>query len=228
MSTTWSGTLQIKEQIQALLNDAAFETGGSKVDLLLPWANAIVNEIASEIDIRYLLSSDTTSMVFTTSDVSIALPSNFMKKSNRFTTVRYTDKVIPIIGLDELRTMDTAQTLTTANAYPDNVAIEGGYMYAYPLFNGTLTMENYYRFPTAMTVDGSIPNLPNDNARTDLIITGVIGKYGYPLLGEFDLAKFYYNRDVVPPMGQFFTLLEVYRANLQKSDSTLTNQAKDY
>lgn len=224
--TTWSGTLQIKQQIQLLLNDKSFETNGNAVNMLLPWANSVINEVAMEVDIRNLLDTDT--ITFTSADKSKALPTDFMRKSDRFTIVNYLSNDIDIVGLDVIRSFDIAHTAITTAGYPQCVALEGTSIYPYPLFTGTLTIDNFYRYPTAMVNDGDSPDIPDNSIRTDLIVAGVVGKYGFPHLTEMNLARFYYDDSVSPRSGRFFQLLEVYRSYMNRLNSQSEEQAVYY
>src|SRR5574343_1341792 len=107
--TTWSSTTpSIKSEIQKLLDDATFETGGDLEDYLLPWANRIIVEICNEFPIRQHLVDGTVSV--TTSDYEYDMPTTagavFFKKHERWTRVLDDDTPIDIIGLDELNALD--------------------------------------------------------------------------------------------------------------------------
>ena len=222
MSTTWSGTLQIKEQIQKLVDNPVFETGGSLANMLLPWTNAIVMEVCHNINIRVHLKS--ASAVLTTSNYVWQLPADFLKMSSRFTKFRVGDVYVDIIGVEELNAKDPDHSETTSNSEPESVAIEGGNLYIYPAWAGTGVIENFYRRPTDMVLDADIPDIPEETLRTDLIVAGVVGKYCFPHIEEFELAKIYYNAETYPESGRFFTLLGLYKDHLGASASVWTNR----
>lgn len=226
--TTWASTTpSIRTSIQKFLDDGAFESSGTMYDYLLPWTNEIITEICTRINIREHLTSDSTGINLTLSGRSVALPTNFLKLG-RDTKVRVLDEYIEIINIEDLKALDPNASTTTTGSYPDVVAIEGGYLYAYPVIACTAYIENYYRVPTAMSATTDTPDLPNDYMRTPLIIAGVCGKYGFPHLNEWELAKENYNDETFPEAGRFFKLLEAYRAWLQQSASVKYNQACDY
>ena len=135
---------------------------------------------------------------------------------------------IDVIGLEDLRALDATITDTTTNIYPDYVAIEGGYMYPYPLFAGTLTLQGYYRKPTDMTVDASVPDLPEANIFNELIVSGVCGKYGFPHLNEAALAKEYYNDNSNPPSGRFFNILGTFNTLTSGTGTVWGNRGTYY
>lgn len=211
------------------LDDVVFETGGSKESFLLPWANRIVTEICHEMDVRTLLTSDSATMAYLTTTKSLALPTNFMKYDERFLRVYSGDTEIEITGLETLLSYDPDQSDTTSSAYPVYVAIEGGIMYPYPLFAGTLTLKNYFRYPTDMATSSDVPAIPDDTMRTDLIVAGVIGKYGYPALNETIKAGQFYNISGGGiKSGRFFELLALYRVHISANSTVWTNRGRFY
>jgi hypothetical protein len=207
--STW-GT--IKSEVQDLLDDEVFDAGGSAVDYLLTWANRIVDEISNEVQIRNTLKTSD-AIAFTTSDYRIAVPTDFFAISDRFTKVRKSgaDDYISIIALDAILAYDPNHSSTTTNTVPDYCAIEGGYIYVYPMFAGNIVLENYYPRITVMTSTSSSPGLPYVYYIDDLIISGIAGKYGFPWLGEYDQAGWWKN--------QYKEYLEKYRLHLEKSNS---------
>ena len=198
------GTLQ--SEMQKILNDASFEIGGSNVGYLLIWTNRLIDEIAREINIRDHLANS--SLTFTTATHMLAMPSDFLKLSNRFTQVRSDETLVDIVGLDEIHESDPDHDDTTTNAFPDECSIEGNNLYVYPKFAGTIYIENYYKMPTAVTATGVSPDLPYVYLSDDMIVSGVCGKYAFPFLNEMntgqgmDLTTYYTQR--------YINLLEQY------------------
>lgn len=229
--TTWSSsTPSIQSEIQRILDDGTFETSGDMYDLLLPWTNRIVYEICNEVNIRdHLVSSGTVSV--TTSDYEYDMPTTagsvFMKKSERFTKVRVDDEYIEIVGIEELNAADPDHD-ETSTTIPTYVAIEGTRLFIYPMYTGTITIEEYYREPVDMSASTDVPDIPKDHLRTDLIVAGVVGKYGFPAINEHQKALAYYNRNTNPKSGMFFELLELYRKHHQSQDTVWKNRAKYY
>lgn len=210
--STW-GTLAT--EIQAILQDGTFDDTGEDYAKLMAWANRICNEIATEINVRTLLSS--ASITFTTDNNYASLPTDFMKISDRFTRVIYDDTPIDIVTLETLNSYDLNHDDETTNVYPDYVAIEGTTIFCYPLFAGDITFENYYKIPTAVAATGDSFELPFVYKVDDLIINGVCGKYGFPFLNEIrkdaeqDLATLY--------LTKYIADLEQYRELLRKNNS---------
>lgn len=214
MSVTWATALA---EIRKILDDVTFESGGTNTDYLLTWANRIQNEVHWEIDFKQnLVNGDVTG---TTSDYYVNLPTDFLKWSDRFTKVRVDDEYIDIISVEDLNDADPDHDTYTANTEPDYVAIEGGKVYIYPMFSGTLTVENYFRMPVELTAAGNI-DIPNDYFALDLTVNGVCGKYGFPFLNEPELAK--ERRD------EFHKLLEQYRVVIKQNDSRKIMETKYY
>src|SRR5512139_1929535 len=219
--STWSGTLQIKEQIQAYLNDKAFETGGTKVDLLLKWASNIVNYITAELDFRHLLIQE--QRTITTADWMWTVPANFQKRSKRFTKVRVGDDYIEEYTLEDLNALDPNHSDTTTETKPTCWALEGRTLHFYPLWAGTIVLENYYRYPTAMSADGDSPDIPGTTSDTlidDIIIAGVLGRYGFPMLGEFDQATYWQN--------QYAEMFDTFKRDIRKTDTSLKDVVIQY
>lgn len=232
MTTTWSSTTpSILSEIQLILDDGTFESGGDMYDMLLPWTNRIVFEIANEVLIRDHLLNTTGTVAVTTADFEYDMPSAsgsaFMRKSARFTKVRDDDTYIDIVGVEELNAYDPDHDDTTTTT-PTCVAIEGRRLFVYPMWTGTLTIENYYREPVDMSATTDVPDIPIEHLRTDLIVAGVVGKYGFPALKEEQKALAYYNRHTHPHSGLFFELLEAYRKHFQGQDTVWRNRASFY
>jgi hypothetical protein len=229
MSTTWSSTTpSIQSEIILLGDNSSIETSGALNGLLLPWANRIVLEVCNEVYIREHL--DTDDVAVTTAGYQYALPATagsvFFKKHERFTKVRVGDDCVPIVGIDELFSKDPNHDDTSSGTTPDCVAIDGGYIYVYPMWTGTLTIENYFRYPVDMSTSTDNPDIPVEHLRTDLIVAGVLGKYVFPATGESQKALTYYNRSTRPPSGLFFDLLSEYKNYLKDNQTTWTNQVK--
>lgn len=220
MAIQWK---DIEDECIDLMNSNEFEAEGEMYKYLLKWANRTITEIAQEIDIRQHLQTCT--ITFTNSDLSKTLPAVFLKMSHRFTRARADadgdDNYIDIIGLDKLYGKDPDHDETT-DANPDWISIEGHRVYVYPMFAGDLTIENYFRTPTAMESRTSNPDLPDDNASLihDLILAGVLRK-GFVWLQDLDMAKFYIETE-------FPRLRELYRMNLDKTNSQIVHEAKYY
>jgi hypothetical protein len=102
------------------------------------------------------------------------------------------------------------------------VAIEGENMYAYPLFDGTLTVQGFYRKPSAMASASSTLDLPYDTISPPLVVYGVVGKYIFPIINEFEKAKFYYNT-VRTSWGMFQREMSEYirMVNINASEETV-------
>ena len=129
MAILWSVT---EAEIIDILDSKHFESGGKWNSNLIAWGNRAVTDIAMDIDVRYHLSTDSSTLVFTDTDESKALPTNFLKMSERFTKARIGDELINIIGLDKLRSFDPAHDQTTGGdveyelaLYVDGVRIAG-------------------------------------------------------------------------------------------------------
>lgn len=205
--STWS---TIKTEIQDLLSDKVFNTSGSKEDYLLTWANRIIQDACLEIDIRYHLKSAEATV--TTDNFVYCLPSDFFKVSPRFTKIRVGDAYIDLVGLETLNSYDPNHSETDGNAtYPTVAAIEGMYLWLYPGVDATVVIENYYRKPTDMTGDTGTPDMPFIYFLDDLIISGVVGKYGFPWLNEYEQGQTW--------KATYYEWLEKYRLHLSKNDS---------
>lgn len=210
----------VEDEIIGLLNADVFEEQGKWHKYLFKWGNRLINEIAQEMDIRDHFQTCT--ITLTTADTSKILPDIFFKVSERFTRVRISgdddDSYIPIIGLEELLEYDPDRDETTTGN-PDAVSIESKRIYPYPLFSGTLILENYLREPTQMVDRGDYPDLPFDVILEDLLINGICRK-AFIWLQDFDMAKIC--------DGEYRRLLELYRMHIDKSDSKEKNEATYY
>lgn len=219
MSVQWN---EIEEEITAMLNAGVFNAGGKMNKFLLKWGNRLVTEICQEIDIRKHLQ--TCIIVFTTADESKTLPDIFLKHSHRFTRARVSgtndDTYIDIIGLDKLLSYDPDRDETTTSI-PEAVSIEGKRIYPYPLFAGTLILENYFRRPVKMADKTSNPDLPDDNEDLliNLLSAGVLKK-GFLWLQDFDMTKYY--------EAEYWRLLDLYRVFVDASNSQIVEESKYY
>ena len=229
--TTWSSTTpSIQSEIIRLLDDATFDVGGEMHDLLLPWANRVVVEICNEFPIRDHLQ--TSSATIDTTNYIWTLPTTsgyeYFKKHERFTRARVDDNYVDIVGVEVLNSNDPDHSETSIASTPNCVAIEGKYLYVYPKWAGTVVIENYLRLPVDMSATTDIPDLPMEHLRVDLIVAGVVGKYGFPALNENTKALAYYNRHVNPKSGLFFELLAAYQKYHDTTNTYRTNQVKFY
>lgn len=210
----------IEDEIIDLLTSDSFDVGGKWNKYLLKWGNRLINQIAQEMDIRDHFQTCT--RVFTTADTSAILPDIFFKVSERFTRVRISgtddDSYISIVGLDTLLEYDPDRDETTTGI-PDAVSIESKRIYPYPLFAGTLILENYLREPTQMTDRYGYPDLPYDVILDDLLINGICKK-AFIWLQDYDIAKVC--------SGEYERLLGLYRMHIDKSNSREVNETKDY
>lgn len=204
-NVTFSST---EQEIFDALESKKFESGGDYDGIILTWANRVIREIAVEIDIRDHLGDISLSM--TTSDSSKALGDTFLKMSNRFTRARVGENYYDIINLETLNLKDPDHDETTTNAFPDVTAIEGTTVFVYPMFTGTLVIENVYITPTDMSDNTKNPDLPDDDVVQDLIIAGVCRK-GFRRLQNFDMTSHM--------TREYFRLLSLYRDHLDKSNS---------
>lgn len=216
MAILWSVT---EAEIKDILDSSHFATGGKYDGQIITWGNRAVTDIAMDIDVRSHLTIDTTTLVFTDSDESITLPTNFLKMSERFTKARIGDALIDIIGLDSLRSFDPAHDQTTSGDTPDAVSVEGRSMFVYPLFNGTVVLENYYKQPTDMADDTKSPDLPDHTVVQDLLIAAVCWR-GFRLLRDWDAMRNY--RD------EYNHYLDIYRRHLGRSDSKQVAPFRNY
>jgi hypothetical protein len=217
MADTW-GTAQT--ELEKLLDDVAFESGGSNNSYLMIWANRIIKDIHLEIDIRdHLTSSE---IIISGSTYTYNIPDflpDYCKLSSRFTKFRVDDSYIDMVGLDTLNAYDPDHDSTTSGD-PTYVSIEGNYLYVSPLTTCTGTLENYFRLPTDLTATGSTPDLPWVYYVTDLIVSGVAGRYGFPWLNEEAQSNDWKNR--------YKELMDKYRVHVGKSNSVQTVEHKYY
>lgn len=216
MAILWSVT---EAEIIDILDSKHFESGGKWNSNLIAWGNRAVTDIAMDIDVRYHLSTDSSTLVFTDTDESKALPTNFLKMSERFTKARIGDDLIDIIGLDRLRSFDPAHDQTTGNDVPSFCSVEGRDMFVYPLFNGTVVLENYYRQPTDMTDGASSPDLPDHSVVQDLIVAAVCWR-GFRMIRDWDTMRNF--------RAEYDHYLDIYRRHLGRSDSKQVAEFKDY
>ena len=216
--STW-GTIQ--SELQKVVDDASFDTAGTNVTYLLTWANRIVDDVIADVDIRYHLTSATVT-AFTTSDYYKALPTDWHKPSDRFTVIRRSDAddYIELITLEELNDLNPYHDDVTTNTYPDYCAIEGPYIYVYPMFAGDIYMQNYYKRATAMTSTADSPDLPYVYMVDDLIVFGVASKFAFPLLNEPELASEY--------KAKYEDALNRYMRHLDKNNSRKVNEMVYY
>lgn len=219
MATTW-GTLQ-SEILTWVLDYPDFALGGAKNSYLIIWANRAVRQLHQEMDMFYKLQYTPASLTFTTSDYSLALPTDFFKKSDRFTYVKSGDTVIPVIGLDKLNEYDPNHDDTTTNTYPEYVAIEAGRLFVYPKFAGTIKIEGYFTTPTDMTTTSSNPDVSNsdDALAQEYIIAWVLSRL-YRFIYEPDMEQYW--------MKELVGYLELYRLYLKQSDSKKENKMTSY
>jgi hypothetical protein len=207
--STWT---VIKTEIQGLLDDAVFNTGGSKEANLLTWANRIVREICYSMDIPGHLSTGNLTLTTVLPKVTItATLTDFLRLSRYYTIFRVGDDLVPLVDLPTLFAMNPDHTDTSSGTYPSCVAVEGVILYQYPMTTCTLTVENYLRNPVDIVNVGDSPDLPDGLFVDDLIISGVCGKYGFPYLRESKLALEYYNNSP-NTNGQFQYLLNEYQS----------------
>lgn len=208
MSLIWG---EVEDEIIDTIQSSTFKSNNDMYKYLIKWGNRVVTYIAQKLEMREHFQTCT--IAFTTSDQSKTLPSIFLKKSERFTRVRvsgaHDSTYISIIGLDELFEKDPDRDETTSYI-PSYVAIEGDRIHVYPLFTGTLILENYIRKPVAVASRSNAIDLTYDTVLPDLIISGV-SKRCYEHLQDFDMAKI--------KEAEFIKLLYDYEAHNQKTDS---------
>lgn len=220
MADTW---VTAQAELQALLDDAVFNTSGSKEAYLLTWANRVIKDIALEIPIRQLFADATITTATSTFEYPFATyVADFLKISDRFTKVRVDDSYPTVVTLEELNDYDPDHDETSTNEDPTVIAIEGNSLWTYPAMGSATTfiLENYIREPIDMTATSSTPDLPWVYYVTDLLVAGVAGRYGFPWLNEFDQAKFWASR--------YGELVEKYRFHLDKSNSTKRAEPEFY
>lgn len=215
----WS---DVRTQIQLLADDATFESGGNLYSYLLGWANNVQLEVANEVDIYDHLR--TVEGDLTTDNHAWYLPPDYLKTSLRFSNVRVADNNIEIIGFEKLNLLDPDHSDISTNTQPDYVSIEGGVLYVYPKWAGTIVLENYIRKPTDMVADTDLIDLPETGISEDLIVTGVLGRYCFPHLNEREMAKDFYNKK--DRSGRFFELLAQYETRLHGQHITWTNRGR--
>jgi hypothetical protein len=207
-----------EEEILDILNADEFRVGGKWNKYIIRWANRAIRDICMEIDVRYHLRLSC-SRTFTTTDASVALDDDFFKISDRFTKARVGEDYIDIISLEDLYSYDPDHDQTTTNSNPDYIAIEGNRLYVYPMFSGTLVLENFFRAPVDMTAGDSSPDLPDDIVLQDLLISAICRK-GFRLKGDLDLKREYEN--------DYAYYLDLYRLHLDKSNSREEKEFKDF
>lgn len=220
MADTWNTALT---ELQALLDDGVFSTGGSKEAYLLTWANRVIRDTCLEVHVRQHLTDATITTATSTFEYPFATyVTDFLKISDRFTKVRVDDSYPEVVTLEELNERDPDHTESSTNEDPTVVAIEANSLFTYPAMGSatTFTLENYIREPVDMTATSSTPDMPWVYYVTDLIVAGVAGRYGFPWLNEFDQAKFW--------AGRYGELLEKYRFHLDQSNSTKRGQPEYY
>lgn len=201
----------MKSELEDLLDDAVFASSGSLNSMLLTWSNRLIKDIHLEIDIRRKLASSDIAVTGATHVFDItATVTDFFKMSNRLTKVRVTGTYINVINLETLNNYDPNH-VSTSTGSPTAVSIEGNYLYVYPLTTATCTLENYFSEPIDMTATSSSPDLPWIYFVTDMVVSGVAGKYGFPYLNEYEQAKYWKDR--------YAELLEKYRVHVDKSNS---------
>lgn len=202
----------MKSELEDLLDDAVFNSGGSMNSMLLTWSNRLIKDIHLEVDIRRKLTSSDIAVTGATHVFDITeTVTDFFKISNRFTRVQGVSGIyIDVINLETLNSYDPDHDATTTGN-PAAVAIEGNYLHVYPLTTATCALENYFAEPTDMTATSSSPDLPWIYFVTDMVVAGVAGKYGFPALNEYEQAKYWKDR--------YTELLEKYRLHIDKSNS---------
>lgn len=210
MADTWQTA---KTELEDLLDDAVFDSGGTDNSKLLTWANRIVKDICLEIDIRDHLQTKDVTLYDTAWDYDLRActsTDDFLKVSRRFTRFKHDDSYVEIVGKDTLEEYDPDHD-DTGTGDCTVVSIEGTHLYTYPMTTSTGTIENYLREPTDMTATDSTVDLPWIYYVSDLIVAGVAGKYGFPYLNEYEQAAYY--------EGRYNNLLEKYRLHVGKSNS---------
>ena len=212
----------LRTQIQLLSDDGTFESSGALYNYLLPWANSIQLEVANEVDINHHLK--TVEGDVTTDNHAWFLPDDYLKTSNRFTKVRVGDNYIDTIGFEDLNKLDADHSEITTNTQPSYISIEGGVLYLYPKWAGTIVIENYIRRPVNMVEDTDVVDLPEDSIADNLIIAGVVGKYCFPHLNEWEIAKTYY--DKVGGSGRFFELMHDYKRYIGNTKTVWSNRGR--
>lgn len=213
-TVTFSNT---EQEIFDALGSEEFQSGGKWDGIVLTWANRVIKDIAKEIDIRAHLAD--ISLTFTTVDPSLALGDTFFKVSDRFTRARVGENYYPIKNLETLNDQDPDHDETTTAGNPDLVALEGVTAYVWPMFAGTLVIENIYRAPVDMSDNTGNPDLPDDAVVQDLIVAGVCRK-GFRRLQDFDLMS--------TMTAEYFSLLGLYRKHIGKSNSEKVTKIKDF
>jgi hypothetical protein len=197
-----------KNELEDLLDDAVFASGGSLNSMLLTWSNRLIKDICLEIPMRYHLES--VEAALTGGSYIWSLPTDFFAVSQRFTKFRVSADYVDIVGLDTLNSYDPAHADTTTGP-PTAISIEGNSLYSYPACTCTGVLENYLREPTDMAATSSSPDIPWIYYVTDMIVAGVAGKYGFPYLNEYEQAKYWKDR--------YKELLDKYRLHVEKSNS---------
>jgi hypothetical protein len=215
----WSS---IRSQIQLLADDGAFESAGNLYSYLLPWANSVQLEIATEADIKAHLK--TVEGDLTTDNHAWYLPSDYLKTLERFTKIRVGDNYVPIIGFEELNSIDADHSEISTNTQPSYAAIEGGILYIYPKWAGTIVIENYIRRPVDMAADTDTVDLPEASITDDMIVAGVAGKYCFPHLNEWELAALYYNK--AGNSGRFFELMNTFKRYIGNTQTVWSNRGR--
>ena len=174
MATTW---LIIKTRIQAIIKDADFQSGGTNEGVLLADATDAQMKICELVDIRRMLKTAT--VTTTTDDYIYDMPSDFLRLSPETRAIAASnDYFTPIETREYLNWVDPDhdQTTTATNG-PTFVVLDGSELLIYPMWAGDITIQDYIRRPTLMTVDGSDPDILSEGIDADILVKDAIIDY---------------------------------------------------
>jgi len=188
--TTW-GT--IKDEIQGIIEESDFKSGGDHEAYLLEYANDIVLGIANVVDFDRHLKSGT--MTLDTSTHIFDLPSDFLKKSRTTEFYVGTQYFIPLTSRERINSIDPDHSEITASVSgPSLIAFEKSRIHVYAKWAGTLSIQDYYSIPTEMVDITDTPDLvsagiADDRLIKQILVDGVLARVYDKWLKELALAR---------------------------------------
>lgn len=193
MATTFG---DIKEEVQDIIEDDRFVSGGDEEDRIINYANDAAIAIARNLIIPEHRTNGT--ITADTSNYRYDMPSDFLKilpnETYAWVDVSGVGKFVPKRSLQFINSIDPGHFDTTTSDTPTYWGPLGQRIWIYPMWAGTLNIQDYQRIPVAMTVDGSSPDIPSEGISGeelthDVIVNFILARIYRMWLKEPGLAQ---------------------------------------
>lgn len=193
MATTFG---DIEEEVQDTIEDDRFQAGGNEESRILTYANDAVVAMARNIVLPEHRVNGQVST--TTSNYRYDMPTDFLKllgyETYAWVDVSSKGNLVRKKSVQFINSIDPGHFDTTDSDTPSYWAPKGQRIWIYPMWTGTLEIQDYQRIPTAMVDDGDSPDFPSEGlsgerATHDMVVDYVLSKIYRKWLKEPGMAE---------------------------------------